>query len=82
MQGLYVLTVTPFAPNGDLDEEALHENLRTLVSLGVDGIIISGTNGEFHTTTDEERTRMIRILVDETRGKTVAVAGCSGVNTS
>jgi 4-hydroxy-tetrahydrodipicolinate synthase len=82
MQGLYVLTITPFAADGGLDEQALRGNLNTLVALGVDGIITSGTNGEFHTTTDEERARIVGILVEETRGKAVAVAGCSGVNTA
>lgn len=83
IHGLYVLTVTPFRSDDfELDEEALRANLRLLVSLGVDGIITSGTNGEFHTTTDDERERIVRILVEETKGKAAAVAGCSGVNTA
>lgn len=82
MKGLYVLTITPFDAKGNLDEDAYRENVRTLVALGVDGIVTSGTNGEFHTTTDEERIRIARIVVEETRGRAVAVIGASGVNTA
>ena len=62
MRGLYVLTITPFDAQDRLDEEAYRENVRLLLSLGIDGIITTGTNGEFHTTTDEERARISRIV--------------------
>jgi 4-hydroxy-tetrahydrodipicolinate synthase len=82
MKGLYVLTITPFDPNGKLDEDAYRENIRNLLDRGVDGIVTSGTNGEFHTTTDDERNTIARIVVEETRGRAVAVIGASGVNTA
>ena len=82
MKGLYILTITPFDEQGNLDEDAYRENVRKLVALGVDGIITSGTNGEFHTTTDEERVQIARIVVEETRRRGVAVIGASGVNTA
>lgn len=82
MRGLYVLTITPFDNQNRLDERAYRENVQFLLSLGVDGIITSGTNGEFHTTTDEERIRIARLVVEETKGHAVAVVGASGVNTA
>jgi dihydrodipicolinate synthase/N-acetylneuraminate lyase len=82
MRGLYVLTITPFDSENRLDEAAYRENVQYLVSLGVDGIVTTGTNGEFHTTTDEERTRIARLLVEETRGTVSTVVGASGVNTA
>src|SRR5262245_47851403 len=82
MQGLYILAITPFDIRGNLDEEAYLENVRKLLALGVDGIVTSGTNGEFHTTTDEERLRIARLVVNETRGQAISVIGASGVNTA
>src|SRR5438477_4261560 len=82
MKGLYVLTITPFDSDGKLDEDAYRENVRKLLAVGVDGIVTSGTNGEFHTTSDEERVRIARIVVEETRGKAAAIIGASGVNTA
>lgn len=82
MKGLYVLTITPFDSKGKLDEEAYRENVSKLLGHGIDGIITTGTNGEFHTTTDEERRRIARIVVAETGGRAVVGIGASGVNTA
>lgn len=45
MKGLYVLVVTPFQDNFELDEGAFRSNVRELVRRGVDGIIANGTTG-------------------------------------
>lgn len=82
MKGLYVLVITPFDDKFRLDEDAYRENVRKLVALGVDGIISTGTNGEFHTLREGELAKIARLLVEETKGKTVAVVGASGVNTA
>src|SRR5690349_19526063 len=82
MQGLYVITVTPFDAEGRLDEDAYRKNVETLLDLGVDGIVTSGTNGEFHTTTDEERSRIARLVVKACAGRAAAIIGASGVNTA
>lgn len=82
MKGLYVLVITPFDDKFRLDEEAYRENVRKLLALGVEGIITTGTNGEFHTLQEGELARIARLLVDETKGKAVAVVGASGVNTA
>lgn len=82
MKGLYVLTITPFDRQGNLDEDAYRDNVRKLMDHGVDGIVTSGTNGEFHTTTDDERKKIARIVVEETRGRAVTIIGASGVNTT
>lgn len=82
MSGLYVLIITPFDKNDSLDEAHLRDNVRLLLSLGVDGIITNGANGEIYGTTDEERARIARIVVEETRGKAMAVIGASGASTA
>jgi hydratase-aldolase len=82
MKGLYVLTITPFDQKFRLDEDAYRENVRKLLALGVDGIITTGTNGEFHTLEDGELARIASLVVKEVKGKAVAVVGASGVNTA
>jgi len=82
MKGLYVLVITPFDEKLRLDEDAYRENVRKLLALGVDGIISTGTNGEFHTLQEGELAKIARLLVDETKGKAVSVVGASGVNTA
>jgi len=82
MNGLYVLIITPMDEKMRVDYDAHRENVRKLIALGVDGIIINGTNGEFHTCTDEERETLTKILVEEGKGKVACVAGCSSINTA
>jgi len=80
-KGLYVLIITPMDEKLRVNFDGHRENIRKLVSLGVDGVILNGTNGEFHTTTDEEKDQLLEILIEEGKGKLMCVAGCSAVNT-
>lgn len=82
MKGLYVLVITPMDDKMRVDYEGHRENVRKLIALGVDGIILNGTNGEFHTCTDQEREKLTQILVEEGKGKIMCVAGCSSINTA
>jgi hydratase-aldolase len=82
MKGLYVLIVTPMDDKLRVDFEGHRENVRKLIDLRVDGIILNGTIGEFHTCTDEERERLTQILVEEGKSKVMCIAGCSSVHTA
>ena len=82
MKGIYVLVVTPFDAEFRLDEDGYRENIRKLVQLNVDGIITSGTNGEFFVLNDDELRQISRITVSECAGsQTKTVVGASAVNT-
>ncbi len=81
MQGLYVLVVTPFDQELRLDKEAYRKNVRRLVEIGVDGIITTGTNGEFFVVNEEELREIARITVEECRSKAMSIIGASAVNT-
>lgn len=81
-RGLFAYPPTPFTPDLALDEEALRSNCRKLVRIGVDGIVLGGTTGEFYTLSESEHRRIAEILREETRGTGVAgVMGATGLNT-
>lgn len=54
--------VTPFAPDGSLDEKATADLARWLVDHGSDGLVVAGTTGESPVLTDEERIDLFRIV--------------------
>lgn len=81
MGGLYALPPTPFTPKGEFDEDAFRHNCRALIAAGVDAITITGSNGEFHTMTWDMLKGVIRVFVEECKGKVTAIAGCSAVHT-
>lgn len=76
--GVSVAVVTPFR-DGAVDEEALRRLIRRLLAEGVDGLVPTGSTGEAPALDLDERMRVWRIAVEETRGKAFVVAG-TGTN--
>ena len=50
----------PFENNGDLDEKGQETLLRHLKGIGVPGVFVSGTTGEFTALDDAERAAVLR----------------------
>lgn len=67
--------VTPFAPDGTLDLEAAARLASHLVDAGDDGLVISGTTGESPTTSDAEKTDLLRAVVDAVGDRAQVLAG-------
>lgn len=75
LSGVYTALVTPFNAQGHLDEEGLRKNIRFQIQNGVDGIVPLGTTGEAPTLTSKEEERVIRIAVEEAKGKVSILVG-------
>jgi 4-hydroxy-tetrahydrodipicolinate synthase len=73
--------VTPFDASGALDEEAAVRLMHHLVDHGSDGLVVCGTTGEASTMDDEEHLGMIRLAVEEMRGRCSIVAGVGSNDT-
>ncbi|WP_199837426.1 dihydrodipicolinate synthase family protein, partial [Streptomyces caniscabiei] len=54
--------VTPFTAAGALDLDGAQRLADRLVREGCDGLVLSGTTGESPTTTDTEKTELIRAV--------------------
>ncbi len=67
--------VTPFTADGALDLAAASELAGDLVDLGNDGLVVSGTTGESPTTTDDEKERLLRAVVEAVGDRAFVVAG-------
>jgi len=73
--------VTPFTKSGDLDEKAVRRLGRRQIDAGIHFLVPCGTTGESPTLTEDERVRIVEILVDEARGQVPVLAGAGGYNT-
>jgi 4-hydroxy-tetrahydrodipicolinate synthase len=73
--------VTPFDPDGGIDEEAMVALMHHLVDHGSDGLVVCGTTGEASTMTDEEHLRVIELAVAEMKGRATIVAGVGSNDT-
>jgi len=79
-RGSMVALVTPLK-GGAVDEAALRELARWQLAQGTHGLVPCGTTGEGATLTAQEQDRVIRICVEEARGKAKVIAGC-GTNST
>jgi 4-hydroxy-tetrahydrodipicolinate synthase len=81
MKGVYPALVTPFLrQNEALDEAAFRRLIRHCLPQ-VNGLVTSGTTGEFNTLTREEQRRLLEIALEEAAGKPV-IAGCGASGTA
>lgn len=73
--------VTPFRPDGSLDEAALAALVSWQVSEGIDFLLALGSTGEAATLEEDEWLRVIEITVENARGRVPVWAGCTHNNT-
>ncbi|MEV4376364.1 4-hydroxy-tetrahydrodipicolinate synthase [Streptosporangium sp. NPDC049644] len=72
--------VTPFTSDGAVDYETARRLATYLVDeQRNDGLVVSGTTGESPTTTDEEKERLLRAVVEAVGDRATVVAG-AGTN--
>ncbi|MDT8914825.1 4-hydroxy-tetrahydrodipicolinate synthase [Amycolatopsis sp. PS_44_ISF1] len=70
---------TPFDRDGALDVKRAQELAEHLVELGNDGLVVNGTTGESPTTSDAEKTELVRAVVEAVGDRATIVAG-AGTN--
>ncbi|MBM3542530.1 MAG: dihydrodipicolinate synthase family protein, partial [Alphaproteobacteria bacterium] len=61
--GNFPAVVTPFTKNGAIDDRKFVENVELLVSEGVEGVIVSGSNGESWALEPAERLHVFKLAV-------------------
>jgi 4-hydroxy-tetrahydrodipicolinate synthase len=64
LRGAFTALVTPFTPNGTLDEPAFRRLVRWQILAGIDGLVPCGTTGESPTLSSTERERLIASTVE------------------
>ena len=67
--------VTPFTADGSLDLEGAQRLAAHLVDAGNDGLVVNGTTGESPTTTDAEKSDVVRAVLEAVGDRAHVVAG-------
>ena len=81
-EGILPALATPFTNDGKaVDEEGLRSLVRRCIELGVHGVVPCGTTGEFVNLTNDEKKRVIEIVVDEVNGRVPVIAGTGASGT-
>ena len=79
--GVGTALVTPFTTTGILDEDGVRRLARRQIDEGVHFLVPCGTTGESPTLSQEEKTLIVQICVEEARGKVPVLAGAGGYDT-
>jgi 4-hydroxy-tetrahydrodipicolinate synthase len=81
MKGIWAAALMPFASDLSINEAGFRSNLRHWVEdLGIDGVFVSGKQGEFFSMSVAERKRTFEIAVDEIGARAGTIMSCSDQN--
>src|SRR5262245_32398546 len=79
--GVGTALITPFARGGGLDEAAIKRLARRQIDGGVHFLVPCGTTGEVPTLSDEEKRRVVELVLEEANGRVPVLAGAGGYDT-
>lgn len=84
LRGAFTALVTPFTPDGELDETAFRQLVDRQIEARIDGLVPCGTTGESPTLSAEERDRLVDLTVEAVRtrgaGRRMTVIAGTGTN--
>jgi 4-hydroxy-tetrahydrodipicolinate synthase len=73
--------VTPFDAEGRVDEAAVRRLARRQIDAGVHFLVPCGTTGESPTLSEDERVRVVELVVEAANGEVPVLAGAGGYDT-
>ena len=73
--------VTPFGPQGEFEEMAYRDLVEWQIAEGSSALVACGTTGEAATLTAREHFQVVRVCVDQARGRVPVVAGAGSNDT-
>ena len=81
LHGVYVVLVTPFTGNGEVDYDGMSKNVEWLASQGIHGVIPLGSTGEFASLNDEQKRKVTQTVITAVGGRIPVVVGASAETT-
>jgi 4-hydroxy-tetrahydrodipicolinate synthase len=79
--GVGTALITPFTASGAVDEAGVKRLAKRQIDEGVHFLVPCGTTGETPTLSDEERRRVVELVIDAAAGRVPVLAGAGGYDT-
>ena len=80
-QGAFTALVTPMKDNGEVDYDGFRRLINFQIEQGIDGLVPLGTTGETPTLDEDEEERLIKIAVEEVKGRVPLIIGTGSNDT-
>jgi 4-hydroxy-tetrahydrodipicolinate synthase len=77
LTGCGTALITPFRPDGNIDEQALYNLVQWQIESGIDWLVACGTTGETPTLTEDEWMQVLRVIAEAAAGRVPVWAGCT-----
>jgi 4-hydroxy-tetrahydrodipicolinate synthase len=74
--------ITPFNKEGEVDYDAVVKVVDHIISGDIDYIVVMGTTAETATLSEEERSKVVSLIVETTNNRVPLVLGIGGNNTA
>ncbi|MDR2094971.1 MAG: 4-hydroxy-tetrahydrodipicolinate synthase [Treponema sp.] len=81
LRGAFTALITPMKDNGEVDYDAWRKLINFQIDAGIDGLVPLGTTGETPTLDEDEEEKLIRIAVEEVKGRVPLIIGTGSNST-
>lgn len=81
IKGIIAPILTPMDENENVNETELRNQVDRLIDAGIHGIFAFGTNGEGYILSEQEKERVLQIVVEQTAGRVPVYAGSGCIST-
>ena len=82
MQGIFPVLQTPLDANGDLDVDSLRREVAFCIAAGAHGLVYPALGSELQYLSDQERQRLVEVVVGEAAHRVPVVVAVSVVNSA
>ena len=79
--GIFPYLVSPINEDGTIKEGSLRQIVEHLIDCGVHGLVPLGSTGEFYYLNNEQKRKIVEIVVDQAAGRVPVIAGVASSST-
>lgn len=81
IKGIIPPIITPMKEDESINEDELRNQVNRQIEAGVHGLFPFGTNGEGYILSEQEKEQVLRIVIEETKGRVPVYAGTGCIST-
>jgi 4-hydroxy-tetrahydrodipicolinate synthase len=81
IKGIIPPIVTPITEDEKFDERAMRNQIDFMIAWGISGILAFGSNGEFYMLDEDEMESILKVIVDQVKGRLPVYMGVGAIRT-
>ena len=82
IKGIIPPIVTPITAGEGFDEKTLRDHIEFMITGGISGVLAFGSNGEFYMLEEDEMETILKVIVDQVKGRLPVYMGIGAIRSS